>query len=183
MPTASVPADPLNEVSDYRLRHGLVAAGSPISVELAAFMQSGISVTMAVATRDLEPIAGSALACRINEAGVVRILLRKPANIRLLEVVEAGCPIAVTVSRPHDHRSIQIKAPKAGIAAVRPDDLPEIARQTAGMRDELIGCSFSPALSSAYVAYDPGDVIAIELNPDKIFVQTPGPGAGCELAP
>ena len=110
------------------------------------------------------------------------MLLRKPANVALINVVAQGGPIAMTVSRPQDHRSIQIKAPAARIAAVRSDDLPEVARQTAGMRAQLIGCAFDPALAAAYVSYEPGEVIALELKPERIFVQTPGPGAGSELA-
>ncbi len=183
MSDAAVPASPADDLSAYQGGHDRVAPGSPISVELAAFMQSGISVTLAVVTPDMQPIAGFALACRIDEAGTVRVLLRKPANLALMTVVALGGPIAVSTSRPQDHRTIQIKAPTARIAAVRPDDLPEIARQTAGMRDQLIGCAFDPVLAAAYVAYEPGEVVALELKPDRIFVQTPGPGAGSELVP
>jgi hypothetical protein len=183
MSTAAVPASPADDLSAYRGGHDRIAAGSPISVELAAFMQSGISVTVAVVTPDLRPIAGFALACRIDRAGTVRVLLRKPANAALMDIVALGGPVAVSVSRPQDHRSIQVKAPTARVAAVRPDDLPEIARQTAGMRNQLIGCAFDPMLSAAYVSYEPGEVVALELKPERIFVQTPGPGAGSELAP
>lgn len=179
---AAAPASPADDLSAYQDRHDRIAADSPISAELAAFMQSGISVTLAVVTADLQPIAGFALACRIDETGTVRVLLRKPANGALINVVSQGGPIAMTVSRPQDHRSIQIKAPTARIAAVRPDDLPEIARQTAGMRDQLIGGAFDPLLAAAYVSYEPSEVVALELKPDRIFVQTPGPGAGSELA-
>lgn len=182
MPDVSTPASPADDLSAYQGHRDRIAADSPISAELAAFMQSGISVTLAVVTADLRPIAGFALACRIDEAGTVRVLLRKPANVALIDVVAQGGPIAMTVSRPQDHRSIQIKAPAARIAAVRSDDLPEVARQTAGMRAQLIGCAFDPALAAAYVSYEPGEVIALELKPERIFVQTPGPGAGSELA-
>jgi hypothetical protein len=180
---SQVPASPADDLSAYQGHNDRIAADSPLSVELAAFMQSGISVILAVVTSDLQPIAGFGLACRIDETGTVRVLLRKPANAALMNVVAQGRPVAVTVSRPHDHRSIQVKAAAARIATVRPDDLPEIARQTAGMRDELIGCAFDPLLSAAYVAYEPGEVVALELKPDRIFIQTPGPGAGSELVP
>lgn len=183
MSDAAVPASPADDLSAYQGGHGRIAAGSPISVELADLMQSGISVTLAVVTADLRPIAGFALACRIDAAGTVRVLLRKPANVALINTVAQGGPIAVTVSRPQDHRSIQIKAPTARIAAVRPGDMLEIARQTAGMRDQLIWCGYDPVLSAAYVAYEPGEVVALDLKPERIFVQTPGPGAGSELAP
>jgi len=51
------------------------------------------------------------------------------------------------------------------------------------MRDELIGGGYDRVLSAAYVAYEPGEVVALELKPNRIFVQTPGPGAGSELTP
>ncbi|MFN3656059.1 MAG: hypothetical protein ACK4UO_02245 [Pseudolabrys sp.] len=177
------PATPAEDVSAYQSRPDRIAAGSPISAELAAFMQSGLSVTLASVSADLHPIAGFGLACRIDPTGTMRLLLRKPANLMLLDMVAQGRPLAVTLTRPHDHRSIQVKAPAARIAAVRPDDLPEIARQTANMRDELIDGAYDPVLSAAYVAYEPGEVVALELKPERIFVQTPGPGAGSELVP
>ncbi len=183
MSDTAAPASPAEDLSAYQGGRDRIAPSSPISAELAAFMQSGISVTLAVVAADLRPIAGFALACRIDATGTVRVLLRKPANLALMNMVARGCPIAVQTSRPHDHRSIQIKAPTARVAEVRPDDLPEIARQTAGMRDQLIGCAFDPVLAAAYVSYEPGEVVALELKPVRIFVQTPGPGAGSELVP
>lgn len=183
MSDAAVPASPADDLSAYQGGQDRVAAGSPLSPELAEFMQSGISVTVAVTTADLQPIAGFALGCRVDRTGAVRVLLRKPANAALMNAVAQGRPIAVTFSRPQDHRSIQIKAKAARVAAVRPDDLPEVARQTAGMRDQLIGCAFDPMLAAAYVSYEPGEVVAVELKPERVFVQTPGPGAGSELAP
>jgi hypothetical protein len=181
MSRALVPASPADDLSSYRSRIDRIADGSPINSELASFMQSGISVTVAsVATGPL-PIAGLALACRIERAGMVRVLLRKQANLGLLEAIAQGGAIAVTFTRPHDHRSIQVKAPSGRIVDARADDVPEVVRQCAGMRDELMGIGYDPVLSAAYVAFEPSELIAIELNPDRVFVQTPGPGAGSEL--
>jgi hypothetical protein len=179
----SSPASPAEDVAAYRSRRERLAAGNPLSADLAAFMQSGISIILATVTAGLEPIAGFGLGCRIDAAGTVRVLLRRPVNAALLEAVAQGRPLAVTGSRPHDHRSIQVKATSARIVAVDPADLPEIARQTAGMRDELIHCGYDPMLAAAYVSYEPGEVAAIELTPERVFTQTPGPGAGSELVP
>jgi len=138
---------------------------------------------MATVEPGLYPIAGPGLACHIDPTGIVRVLLRKPANLALLDAIARGGPVAVTFTRPHDHRSIQIKGSAIDITGVRADDPSEVARQCAGMRDELIGGGYSPAFSAAFVAYEPKELVAIELSPDRIFAQTPGPGAGSELPP
>jgi hypothetical protein len=160
-----------------------VAAASVISSELSAFIQSGIAVDLATVASGLHPIVGTALACRIEPTGTVRVLMRKPANLALLDAIAQGGPVAVTFTRPRDHRSIQIKAKSARITSVHADDPPEVARQCAGLRDQLIGGGYSPAFSAAYVAYEPKELVAMEFSPDRIFVQTPGPGAGSELPP
>ena len=183
MSRAYIPAAPADDLSARRSRDDRIAEGSVISSELAAFMQSGIAVDLATVASGLHPIAGLALACRIDPTGTVGVLLCKPANLALLEAIAQGGPVAVTFTRPRDHRSIQIKAKSARITSVRADDPPEVARQCAGLRDELIGAGYSPAFSAAYVAYEPKEVVAVELSPDRIFVQTPGPGAGSELPP
>jgi hypothetical protein len=183
MSRAYIPAAPADDLSARRSRDDRIAEGSVISSELSAFMQSGIDVSVATVAAGLHPIAGIALACRIDPTGTVRVLLRKPANLALLDAIAQGGAVAVTFARPRDHRSIQIKARSAQITGVRADDPSEVTRQCARMRDEMIGAGYSPAFSAAYVAYEPREVVAIQLSPDRIFVQTPGPGAGSELPP
>jgi hypothetical protein len=182
MSRAYIPAAPADDLSARRSRDDRIAEGSVISSELSAFMQSGIAVSVASVAAG-HPIAGIALACRIDPTGTARVLLRKPANLALLDAIAQGGAVAVTFARPRDHRSIQIKAGSARITSVRADDPPEVARQCANMRDEMIGAGYSPPFSAAYVAYEPKELVAIELSPNRIFVQTPGPGAGSELPP
>jgi hypothetical protein len=181
MSRAYIPAAPADDLSARRSRYDRIAEGSVISSELSALMQSGIDVSLASVAAGQHPIAGIALACRIDSTGTVGVLLRKPANLALLDAIEQGGPVAVTFTRPRDHRSIQIKARSARITSARAEDPPEIARQCARMRDELIGAGYTPAFSAAFVAYEPKEIVAVELSPDRIFVQTPGPGAGSEL--
>lgn len=177
------PARPADDLAVPAGRRDRIAEGSALSRELAAFMQSGISVILGAVGANRQPIAGVALACRIEADGRVRVLLRRPANLALLEALGAGGAVAVTFSRPRDHRSIQVKASRARIVPCRAEDLPELARQCAGMRDELVGAAYPPAFAAAYAAYEPGEVAAIELAADRAFVQTPGPGAGGEIVP
>jgi hypothetical protein len=154
-----------------------------VNSELAAFMQSGVSVIVASVAPDLRPLAGLGLACRIDGTGTVRVLMRRRANVALVNAIAKGAPVAATFTRPYDHRSIQIKASSARFADPVPDDASEAARQCAGMRDALINGGYEATFASAYVSFEPGEIVAIELRPDRAFVQTPGPGAGSELSP
>ena len=92
MSDAAVPASPADDLSAYQGDHDRVAAGSPISVELAAFMQSGISVTLAVVTADLRPIAGFALACRVDGHGRVVTYCGDGGHLYKLVANHAGQP-------------------------------------------------------------------------------------------
>lgn len=89
--------------------------------------------------------------------------------------------IAATFSRARDHRSIQLKAASAVQREAESADLPEIARQSTILRDELVALGYTRAQAIAYTAFDPSDLAVVEFTPERVFTQTPGPGAGAEL--
>lgn len=181
MSRAQQPASPNDDLAVRRGRHDRIADGSVLTTELAAFIQSGISVILGSVRADHAPVAGLALACRVERNGAVRVLLSRQFNAPLLDAIEHGGRLAVTFSRPRDHRSVQLKAARACIVNARPDDIAEIARQCSGMREELTNAGHGVAFASAYVAFEPSNLVGIEFFPERAFVQTPGPGAGSEL--
>jgi hypothetical protein len=170
----SSPSDDLSARRPWRLPHGA------LSPEIAEFCQQGISVCLASTDRRGEPVAGLGLACR-REGAALRVLLIRRGNERLVHAIEDGAPVAATFSKPETHRSIQLKAPRARLDTLLSADEPELARQTAAMRDELVAVGYSTAFASVYCAYDRHDVLAIVMQPDQAFVQTPGPAAGSAL--
>lgn len=153
-----------------------------LTADLIALAQGGVSVVLASCSADGKPIAGIGVGARIDGAGTIRVFLPRQANLPLLKAVEAGCAIAVTFSRARDHLSFQVKAKSAAVLQACPDDTPEIARQCAVFRDELIGINLPRHVAEGYTTYDPADLLAIEFTPETAFVQTPGPGAGSPLA-
>jgi hypothetical protein len=92
-----------------------------------------------------------------------------------------GSALAVTFSRARDHRSIQLKSPGAFIRALQPGDLCEAARQCAILADEVTELGYTPDMARCFVAHDPHDLASVEMRPDRVFTQTPGPGAGAEM--
>ncbi len=166
---------------------GKTSAFSPrqglLTHDLVALAQGGVSVILASCGADGKPIAGIGVGARIDKTGAIRVFLTRQANLPLLAALEAGRAIAVTFSRARDHVAFQVKANSAAILQACSDDVPEIARQSAVFRDELIGINLPPHVAEGYTTYDPNDLLAIEFIPDQAYVQTPGPGAGGPLSP
>ncbi|MBD3765661.1 MAG: hypothetical protein IE927_13300 [Rhodobacterales bacterium] len=153
MSSGFVPASPLGDLAAW-------AAQGPgsglLTPDLVALAQSGVGITLAGRLADGRPVAGLGLGCRVLPCGTLRV----PAS---------GPAIAALV---------------ATRAAVRPalsDDLPEVDRQCAVLADGLVEIGFSRDLARGYVAHDPASLIALEFRPERVFTQTPGPGAGAEL--
>ena len=75
-----------------------------------------------------------------------------------------------------------VKAARAEIRPASPDDLPEMDRQNALFRDGLVEIGYSPVQAVGYCVWQSDDLVAIELVPERVFTQSPGPGAGTEIA-
>jgi hypothetical protein len=180
MATTSGPASPAEELASWRLQHA-GAPGALLTPDLIAFVQSGVSVALAARAKNGFPAVGLGIGCRFRPDGTLRVLLSKAANAALLQAISEHSAIAVTFSAARDHRAIQVKAARANIEAACSDDMPEMDRQCAVFQDDLVVLGFPPDLARGYTAYDPDQLVAIVFAPDRIFTQTPGPGAGAEL--
>src|SRR5262245_32671383 len=165
MPRAEHPSSPYQELAARRSWRGSTLAGGVLTTELAEFCQSGVSVVMASCDRGGWPVVGRGLACRIEESGQVRILVREPSNIALLRAIEGGAGIAVTFTKPANHRSIQLKAGKARIAVPAASDGAPAAAQTAAFSAELVDAGYTETFAAGYVAYEPRELAAIDFVP------------------
>lgn len=174
MPNPSEPFD------DPGTRTGPARAVS-LTPELAALAQNGAGISMASCAPDGAPIVGLGLGCRLAADGTLRILFSRPANLRLVEAIRRGAPVAVTFTATQSHSSFQVKASGARFRANCPDDRPEIERQALLLREGLVEIGFSPRQAAGYTTFDPDDLAAIEFYPERLYSQTPGPGAGAEL--
>jgi hypothetical protein len=174
------PTSPAADIASW-LRQKQGDRKSLLTADLVAFAQSGVGVALAAQDQNGRPVVGLGVGCRVHADGTLRVLLSQVANVALLDAVSAGSALAATFTAASDHRAIQVKAARAEIRPACSDDVPEVDRQSAVLRDELIELGFPPDLARGYVAHDPGQLIAIEFIPDRVFTQTPGPGAGAEL--
>jgi hypothetical protein len=152
-----------------------------LPAHLVAFLQAGVNVTLGARSAAGRPVIGIGVACCVRGREEVRVFVPKSANIPLLDAIATGSALAATFSRARDHRSMQLKAPRASILDIEPGDLSEVARQSALLADDLIELGFSRAQAVAFAFHNATDLAAIEFRPDRVFTQTPGPGAGAEL--
>jgi hypothetical protein len=179
---ASTPAQisPGEDIASWK-RQASEERSSLLTPDYLAFVQRGVSVTLATSGLNGRPAVGMGVGCRVRPDGRLRVLLSQTANVALLDALSAGRALAVTFTGAPDHRAFQVKALSAKVQPACSDDLPEMDRQCALFCDELIELGFPPDLARGFVAFDPGQLVAIEFIPDRIFTQTPGPGAGAEL--
>ncbi len=148
---------------------------------LVAFLQCGVGPILGARRDDGRPLVGAGVGCRVSDKNMVRVFVPFRQNADLLEALRHGSAVAATFSRASDHRSIQLKATTAGVDEPQPDDLCEIARQCAIATDELVKLGYTRIQAASHHAYEPDDLKVVSFRPERVFTQTPGPGAGAEL--
>ncbi|NNU81670.1 hypothetical protein HMH01_14615 [Halovulum dunhuangense] len=176
------PARPSEDLAAWSAILRGASDGSVLSSEMIAFCTSGLSVVMAARGSNGRPIAGLALAARAD-AGVLRLMLRRPANVALLDAIAQGSAVAATFTRPRDHSAVQLKGRAGSATPADAEDMAALATQTAQFREVLIGMGYSPAFSALYGTYQVQEIVTVPLMTERAFVQTPGPGAGSEIRP
>jgi hypothetical protein len=152
-----------------------------LPAHLVAFLQRGVAVTLGAQGANGRPIVGGGVACRVEAMTEVRVLLSSSGNAAFIEAVRNGSAVAATFSSGSDHRSIQLKASRARIGESAPDDFIEAERQCALLADELVELGYTRLQANAYAQCGTPDLVSLEFRPERVFTQTPGPGAGAEL--
>jgi hypothetical protein len=177
------PSNPSDELAARRAWAGPTLANGVLTGDLVQFCQSGVSVVIAGCDETHRPVVGRGLACRIDESGTVRLVVRSETNRGVLRAIAQGAGLAVTFTKPSTHRSIQLKATSARTCATEASDQRLAAVQTAALRADLVRDGFDEKLAVRYCAFENEGLISIEFLPEHAFVQTPGPGAGTPLKP
>ncbi|MCX7893895.1 MAG: hypothetical protein N2544_16195 [Burkholderiales bacterium] len=159
------------------------AARPVLDAEHAAFVQGGVTVSVASRDAALHSSVSRAVGCRVSpDRRQVTVFLAGMGAQRLLRDIATTRTIAVCFSQPSTHRTIQVKGSDAEITRVEPGDLEIIGRQLVGKLGELVPLGYSEELVRSVFHADPADVVAVTFTPDAAFAQTPGPNAGRRLA-
>ncbi len=146
---------------------------------LVAFLESGISISVAACDRDRRATVSRAVSCRVSmDRRRLTVVLAASACAPLLRAIAATGAVAVVFSEPTTHRSVQLKGTGAEIGPVAADLLPLLSDHVAAFTHELAQIGFSAEFTRTLMSYDPAELVAVSFSPTGAFTQTPGPDAG-----
>lgn len=153
-----------------------------LSADNLAFIQKGISIS--VASRDVRqvPSLSRALACRLSDDGSqLRIAVARSQSADLLRDLEKCRAIAVVFTEPSTHRTLQIKGRDATIGPMQPADQQAVASSAAAFAADILPLGFDQEFTARLFALEPDDGVVVSFTPETVFEQTPGPHAGAPL--
>ena len=155
---------------------------SMIDTRVAEFILGRRSIIAASRDADLRPSLMRACGLRIDATdGTLRVHLARSQAARLLADIATSRLIAVVVSEPSTHRTMQLKGNDARVEAATPEDLATLPGYAGQLDDELRSIGLPASFARAMIAVDPADVVAVRFTPTEIYDQTPGPRAGAAI--
>ena len=154
-----------------------------LDAEHAAFIQGGVTISVASRNAALDSSVSRAIGCRVAaDRKRVTLLFAGAVAERLLADIATCRMIACCFSQPSTHRTIQLKGADAAIGTPQPGDLEIIARQLDWKVAELVPLGYPEVLVRCVFHGEPDDIVAVTFTPDAAFAQTPGPNAGRRLS-
>jgi hypothetical protein len=146
-----------------------------IDPALAAFVEGDAAQTIGTADASCAPTIGRAWGLRVRQGHLVRALIGADASTTAN--LQRGARIAVLLIDVATYRSVQLKG-----------SIVDIEPPTASDRDvyDVYVSEFVAALRAAdrHTPTDevlPAQLVAVTVDTDAVFDQTPGPGAGRAL--
>lgn len=147
-----------------------------IRSELVDFLTSGVSLLVGTRDPDNVPACVRAMGAIVApDRRSLTVLLPVATADRTLANLRDNGRIAVTFSRIIDHRGVQIKGQCLAIRPATADE-ERVQRAYADAWFAALEEIGLPRATTARLAVTPG--VAIEVRPETVFEQTPGPSAG-----
>ncbi|HEY6562475.1 MAG TPA: pyridoxamine 5'-phosphate oxidase family protein [Polyangiaceae bacterium] len=140
------------------------------------FMESGVSVLVASRDEDLRPECMRAVGVSVAaDRQSMTLFLSEVMAGRTLENLRDNGEIAVSFSRPIDHRSLQVKGRVTALRPAMEEDRSLQDRYLIAYVEQLYLVGLPRSLARRVRSWPS---VAVSLQIADVFVQTPGPGAG-----
>lgn len=145
----------------------------------AAFIQTGVSISIAACSTDRMPCMSRGLGCKILDGGrQLAVFVKCSQSAELLENIRATGRVANVFNLPSSNRTLQLKGVDARVSPFDPADLPLIEAHITEFLDEVIPFGMTEAMIRALFSHSLDDLVAIVYSPSAAYTQTPGPKAG-----
>jgi len=151
-----------------------------VSEEHVTFIESGVSVLVGSRDAKMSPTGMRGIGVKVHaDRKVLTVFLPNATGERTLANLRANGRIALTFTRPIDHRSMQLKGKAHAFRAATEDERPllESAVEAWARYLEVVGL---PRALGSRLTYWPST--AVDVVVESIFHQTPGPSAGTRMA-
>lgn len=147
-----------------------------LTAELVEYMESGVSLLVGTRNAARRPSSARAYGVEINApSNTATVFIAAPGSQITLSNLRDNGQLALTFSRPIDHRSLQVKGRVLSIT--------ETDERQRGLQDRYFsrfaeGLVFTGLQQSLLrrIRYFPSYAVHFQL--ESMFDQTPGPGAG-----
>ncbi len=166
--------------------HSPVATDTPplLSEADAAFVQRRTSMTIAARDAQNRPVVARAFGCRVSaDRRRVTVFLGIEHSPQALDCLRENGAIALAVTRPRTHETLQLKGQVLDIAPLSDEDRAEMAAYQQSFVDELASIGYRTEFARSVLDAGSKDCVAVTFAPAQLFNQTPGPKAGQKLGP
>jgi predicted pyridoxine 5'-phosphate oxidase superfamily flavin-nucleotide-binding protein len=151
----------------------------PLSTELSAFVESGLPIQVGTADARGRPDGARCFGVFVAPGGAeLTVWVGAPMLGEIARNLRENPRVAVCVSRPSDHRTIQVKGRLLELRDAIEEDRIHVDRYRAATSATLAEIGVPPRVFLAVVTWP---ATAIRMAVEEIYVQTPGPGAGARL--
>lgn len=149
----------------------------------AAFILTGVSISLAACGTDRQPSMSRGMGCKLIDGGrQIAIFIKRSQSAELLDNIGASGRVANVFSLPSSNRTLQLKGVDAQVQAFDPADSPIIEKHVAEFVQEVLPLGMSEEVVRAMFACQPADLVTVVYSPSAAFSQTPGPKAGEPIA-
>jgi hypothetical protein len=153
-----------------------------LDADHAAFIQRGVSISIATCSRFNMPSTVRATGCRVSQDGSkVTVFVSATQGIQVLADIRDNGAIAVVFSEPSTHRAVQLKGKNASVSGIEDGDFRIVDTYRDAFVRELTPLGFDELLIYTLLSCPPADLVALSFTPCAAYSQTPGPKAGAPL--
>ena len=145
----------------------------------AAFIQTGVSISIAACRPDGLASMSRGLGCKVVDGGrQVAVFVNGAQAAELLANIRGSGRVAGVFSLPSSNRTVQLKGSDA---RVLPFDTADLSLITAHIDDfvrEVVSLGMAERVVRTVFAFAEDDLATVVYSPCAAFSQTPGPRAG-----
>ncbi|HJV21075.1 MAG TPA: hypothetical protein VJ570_00195 [Holophagaceae bacterium] len=109
------------------------------------------------------------------------VFVARPQAGELLTDIESTGKVAVVLTDPPTHRTLQLKGRDAAVVPLAEGDVAWVAASIESFARQMAPLGFTPGVIQAIFTCAPSDLAAVAFTPLEAFDQTPGPKAGTPL--